>query len=47
MQTPAWTELLRERGWSPVVLHGSDYARFLDEESKSLGFLVRSLGLRK
>jgi len=47
MQTPAWTELLRERGWSPVVLHGSDYARFLDEESKSLGFLARSLGLRK
>lgn len=47
MQTPAWTGLLRERGWSPVVLHGSDYARFLDEESKSLGFLARSLGLRK
>ena len=46
-QTPAWTALLQERGWTPVYMHGSDYARFIDEESRSLGYLAKSLGLRK
>lgn len=44
-ETPAWKALLAERGWSPAWQQGSDYARFLDEESRSLGYLARSLGL--
>jgi len=44
---PAWQALLAERGWTPVYMHGSDYARFLDEESRSAGFLAGTVGLRK
>ncbi len=43
--TPAWRSLLQAEGWTPVWLQGSDYARFLDEESRSLGYLARSAGL--
>lgn len=45
-ESPAWKALLAELGWTPVYMHGSDYARFLDEESLSAGFLARSLGLK-
>ena len=46
-ETPAWTAMLREQGWTPVFQQGSDYARFIDEESRSLGYLADSMGLRK
>lgn len=45
-QTHAWTVTLRELGWTAVPLQGSDYARFIDEESRSLGYLADSVGLR-
>lgn len=45
-ETPAWKALLAAESWTPVWLQGSDYARFLDEESRSLGYLARSAGLR-
>ncbi len=45
-QAPAWTAALKELGWTPVPLQGSDYARFIDEESRSLGYLAESVGLR-
>jgi hypothetical protein len=38
--------MLRELGWTAVPLQGSDYARFIDEESRSLGYLANSVGLR-
>ena len=43
--TPAWKALLEAEGWTPVWLQGSDYARFLDEETRSLGYLAESAGL--
>jgi putative tricarboxylic transport membrane protein len=46
-QSPEWKALSRRMGWTPAFMHGSDYARFIDEESKSLGYLVEALGLRK
>ncbi len=46
LDTPGWKALLASEGWTPVWLQGSDYARFLDEETRSLGYLARSLGLR-
>jgi putative tricarboxylic transport membrane protein len=45
--TPEWKALLAKMGWTPAFMHGSDYARFIDEESKSLGYLVEALGLRR
>jgi putative tricarboxylic transport membrane protein len=44
--TPAWKALLAAEGWTPVWLQGADYARFLDEESRSLNYLARSIGLQ-
>lgn len=46
-ETPAWKALLAELGWTPVFQQGSDYARFIDEESRSLGYLADSMGLRR
>jgi putative tricarboxylic transport membrane protein len=46
LETPGWKALLAAEGWTPVWLQGSDYARFLDEETRSLNYLARSLGLR-
>lgn len=46
-ETPAWAAMLAELGWTPVFQQGSDYARFIDEESRSLGYLVDSMGLRR
>lgn len=46
-QSPQWQALLRELGWAPAFMQGSDYARFIDEESRSLGYLADSMGLRR
>jgi len=45
LETPGWKALLAAEGWTPVWLQGSDYARFLDEETRSLNYLARSVGL--
>jgi putative tricarboxylic transport membrane protein len=46
-ETPEWKAMLEKMGWTPLVLTGDAYAKFVDDESKSLGALVDSLGLRK
>ncbi|MBL0141006.1 MAG: tripartite tricarboxylate transporter substrate binding protein [Betaproteobacteria bacterium] len=47
IEAPEWMAILSRMGWTPVFMHGSDYARFIDEESRSLGYLVEALGLRR
>jgi hypothetical protein len=39
--------MLAKMGWMPVFISGDAYARFVDDESKTLGALVDSLRLRK
>ena len=39
--------MLTKMGWTPVVITGDEFGKFVDDESKSLGALVDSLGLRK
>ena len=39
--------MLTKMGWTPVVITGDEFGKFVDDESKSLGQLVDSLGLRK
>lgn len=46
-ETPEWKALLAKMGWTPVYLAGDDFTKFVDDESKSLGSLVESLGLGK
>jgi putative tricarboxylic transport membrane protein len=46
-ETPEWSAMLKKMGWSPVFIAGDEYAKFVDQETKELGALVDSLGLRK
>ena len=46
-ETAEWKSMLAKMGWTPVYISGDAFAKFVDDESKSLGALVDSLGLRK
>jgi putative tricarboxylic transport membrane protein len=46
-ETAEWKAMLEKMGWTPLVLTGDAFAKFVDDESRSLGGLVESLGLRK
>jgi putative tricarboxylic transport membrane protein len=46
-ETKEWQAMLEKMGWTPVVITGDEFGRFVDEESKTLGALVTSLGLKK
>jgi putative tricarboxylic transport membrane protein len=45
-ESAEWKALPEKMGWTAVFLPGDAYAKFVDDESKSLGSLVDSLGLR-
>lgn len=46
-ETKEWKGMLEKMGWTPVVITGDEFGKFVDEESKSLGQLVTALGLKK
>jgi len=46
-ESDEWKGMLAKMGWTPVVITGEPFARFVDEETKTLGALVVSLGLGK
>ena len=46
-ETAEWKAMLAKMGWSPVYISGDEFGRFVDSESRSLGELIVSLGLRK
>ena len=46
-ETAEWKSMLEKMGWTPVFISGDAYGKFVDDESKQLGLLVDSLGLRK
>ena len=46
-ETKEWQGMLEKMGWTPVVITGDEFSKFVDDESKSLAQLVESLGLRK
>jgi len=46
-ETAEWKAMLAKMGWTPVFVSGDEFGKFVDDESKSLGQLVDSLGLRK
>ena len=46
-ETPAWKETLAKLGWTPVFLGGDDYKKFIDEDTKRVGAIIESLGLKK
>ena len=46
-ETAEWKSMLAKMGWTPVYISGDAYAKFVDDESRQLGQLIDSLGLRK
>ena len=46
-ETAEWKGMLQKMGWTPVYIAGDEFSKFVDDETKSLGSLVDSLGLRK
>jgi len=46
-ETKEWQAMLEKMGWTPVFISGDEFGKYVDDESKSLGALVDSLGLRK
>jgi putative tricarboxylic transport membrane protein len=46
-ETPAWKGTLDKMGWTPVFLGGDDYRKFLEEDTKRVGAIIESLGLKK
>jgi putative tricarboxylic transport membrane protein len=46
-ETPSWKATLEKLGWTPVFLAGDEYSKFLEEDTKRVGAIIESLGLKK
>lgn len=46
-ETAEWKAMLTKMGWTPVYISGDEFGKFVDAETKSLGELITSLGLKK
>jgi putative tricarboxylic transport membrane protein len=46
-ETKAWKDTLEKLGWTPVFLGGEDYKKFIDEDTKRIGTIIDSLGIKK
>jgi putative tricarboxylic transport membrane protein len=46
-ETAEWKSMLEKMGWTPVFISGDAFSKYVDDESKSLGSLIESLGLAK
>jgi putative tricarboxylic transport membrane protein len=43
--SPAWAEEVKKREWTPILLTGDAYARFLQEETARIEAILKDLGL--
>lgn len=46
-ETPAWKATLEKLGWTGFFLGGDDYRNFIDEDTKRIGAIIDSLGIKK
>jgi len=46
-ETPVWKETLSKNDWTPFLLTGDEFSRFVDSESARLGATLRELGVAK
>ena len=46
-ETPAWKEALTKNDWTPFLLTGDEFGKFVDSESARLGATLRELGVAK
>jgi putative tricarboxylic transport membrane protein len=45
-ETPVWKETCAKFGWAPIFLGGDAYKKFVDEDSKRVGAIIDSLGIK-
>ena len=46
-ETPLWKETLAKNDWTPFLLTGDEFGKFVDSESARLGSTLRELGVAK
>jgi putative tricarboxylic transport membrane protein len=47
IETPAWKGTLEKLGWTSYFLGGDDYQKFIDEDTRRIGAVIDSLGIKK
>jgi putative tricarboxylic transport membrane protein len=47
VKTPAWKEILKQKGWDDAYLSGDAFAKFLKEEQVRVNTVLKSVGLVK
>jgi putative tricarboxylic transport membrane protein len=47
VKSPAWKEVLKQKGWDDAYLPGEAFAQFLGDEQKRVGDVLKSVGLVK
>ena len=45
-ESTSWKETLSKLGWSPIFLSGDAYKKFVDEDTKRVGGIIDSLGIK-
>ena len=45
-ETPAWKATLEKLGWANYYLGGEDYRKFIEEDTKRIGAVIDSLGIK-
>lgn len=45
-ESAAWKTTLDKLGWSPIFLSGEEYKKFIDEDTKRIGGIIDSLGIK-
>ena len=45
-ESPAWKGTLEKMGWAGFFLGGDDYKKFIDEDTKRIGAVIDSLGIK-
>ena len=46
-ESASWKSTLEKLNWSPIFLSGDDYKKFIDEDTKRIGGIIDSLGIKK
>ena len=45
-ESASWKKTLEKLGWSPIFLSGEEYKKFIDEDTKRIGGIIDSLGIK-
>ncbi len=46
-ESPAWKGTLEKMGWAGFFLGGDDYRKFIEEDTRRIGAIIDSLGIKK